>query len=167
MIACFDVHYFNDHANAAAVVFENWSDRRTVDRVVVRCGAAAEYTAGEFYKRELEPLRTLIDQLDHHPIQTFVIDAYCHLSGDGSPGLGKHLYDHLPEASTVIGVAKNRFRSTNHAVELLRGQSIRPLFITAEGISYQDAADHIECMHGKNRFPTLLKMVDNLSRSGG
>jgi len=165
MIACFDVHYFDDHANAAAVVFEKWSDNLALDSAVIRCDAAEQYKAGEFYKRELYPLRTLIAQLKH-PVQTFVIDAYCHLSQDGDPGLGQYLHDHLSKKSTVIGVAKNRFRATSHAVELLRGQSSRPLFVTAVGIDYQDAAGHIESMHGENRIPTQLKLVDRLSRDG-
>ena len=33
MIACFDVHYFEDYANAAAVVFNNWDDSLAVDSV--------------------------------------------------------------------------------------------------------------------------------------
>ena len=165
MIACFDVHYFEDYANAAAVVFNNWDDSLAVDSVVVRCDATEEYKAGEFYKRELGPLRSLIDQLDY-PLETFVIDAYCHLSPDGDPGLGKYLHDHLGNQATVIGVAKNRFRATKHAIELMRGQSVRPLFVTAVGIDNHDAARHVESMHGANRIPTLLKMVDRLCRDG-
>ena len=166
MIACFDVHYFDDYANAAAVVFRNWSDAQGLDSAVARCDISGEYTAGEFYKRELNPLLTLIGELCHQ-IDIFVIDAYCQLSEDGTPGLGKYLHERLPDGSSVIGVAKNRFRRTNHAVELLRGESNRPLFVTAVGTDYQKAAGHVESMHGSHRIPSLLKMVDHLARNGG
>jgi len=121
MIACFDVHYFDDHTNAAAVLFDDWSDETATDQVVARLGPAEEYVAGSFYQRELTPLLELIGQLDPE-INTFVIDAYCHLSSDGQPGLGHYLYEQLPADKIVIGVAKN--------------------------------------------FPTLLKLVDQLSRTG-
>ena len=166
MIACFDVHYDNGFANAAAIVFNQWADDNVVDKYVVRCNNVREYNAGSFYKRELEPLLKVIRQIDY-PIQTFVIDAYCHLSDDCAPGLGAYLYQELPDNSNVIGVAKNRFRKSSHAIELLRGGSERPLFISSIGIEYQAAADHVQSMSGDHRIPTLLKMVDRLSRTGG
>lgn len=165
MIACFDVHYESDFAIAAAIVFEHWSDECIINHVVARCNDVGEYQAGNFYQRELEPLRRVIEQIDN-PIHTYVVDAYCHLSADCSPGLGAYLHQELPNKSVVIGVAKNRFRETKHAIELLRGESDRPLFISSIGIDYQTAADHVQSMSGEHRIPTLLKMVDRLSRTG-
>ena len=166
IIACFDVHYFDDHTNAAVVLLDKWSDATAADQIVARLGPANDYVAGSFYQRELEPLLKLIDRLNHN-IETFVIDAYCHLSPDGEPGLGQYLHEQLPDDKLVIGVAKNRFRDTTHAVELLRGDSIRPLFVSAIGLDYQSAAENIKSMHGKNRFPTILKLADQMSRDGG
>lgn len=165
MIACFDVHYEKDLAIAAAIVFNHWSDESIVDHFVVRCKSGGQYQAGSFYQRELGPLLEVIRQFDD-PIQTYVIDAYCHLSADGSPGLGEHLHKELSGDIQVIGVAKNRFRDTNHAIELLRGDSDRPLFVSSIGIDYQAAASHIQSMFGEHRIPTLLKRVDRLARSG-
>ena len=165
MIACFDVHYFEDHANAAVVMLDDWSDIDIIASLVVRCDSAREYVAGQFYQREPQPLLSLIKQIEH-PIQTYVVDAYCHLSKDGTPGLGQYLYDELDSDKPVIGVAKNRFRDTHHAVELLRGESIRPLFVSSVGIDYAKAANLVNSMHGRNRIPTLLKKVDHLSRHG-
>jgi deoxyribonuclease V len=65
---------------------------------------------------------------------------------------------------TIIGVAKNRYRDSAHAFELLRGESKRPLFITAIGIDYEGAALHVASMAGDSRIPTLLHAVDRLSR---
>lgn len=165
MIACSDVHYADGCAHAAAIVFNHWSDEVIVDQFRVQCDGVAEYRAGSFYQRELGPLREVIQQIGY-PVHTYVIDAYCHLAADGSPGLGTYLHQELPENSVVIGVAKNRFRETDHAIELLRGGSDRPLFISSIGIDYRAAANHIESMHGPHRMPTLLKMVDRLSRDG-
>ena len=157
MIACFDVHYFDDYANAAAILFEDWSDSSCIEKISVRFDTPKEYVAGEFYRRELDPLKTVIASISWQ-IQTYVIDAYCHLSDDGKPGLGAYLHNELNNGGTIIGVAKNRFRDTEHAIELLRGESVRPLFVTSIGINYQTAANQIKSMHGKNRTPTLLKM---------
>ena len=165
MIACFDVHYHQGYADAAAIVFDQWSDTTIVDQFVVRCTDVGEYQAGSFYRRELKPLQELL-RVIHYPVRFYLIDAYCHLSDDHSPGLGAYLHDVLDHDSVVIGVAKNRFRNTRHAVELLRGGSQRPLFITSIGIDYQSAADYVQSMSGEHRIPTLLKAVDQLSRSG-
>ena len=165
MIACFDVHYQGGGANAAAILFDDWASDRPSEHLLVRSENVAEYQAGSFYRRELGPLRSVIEQFTCS-VNTFVIDAYCHLSKVGAPGLGAFLHETLPENSVVIGVAKNRFRETNHAVELLRGGSERPLFVSSIGIDYQAAAEFIRSMAGANRMPTLLKAVDRLCRDG-
>ena len=165
MIACFDVHYDAGGANAAAVVFDHWASDQPIERLVVRSENVAEYQAGSFYQRELAPLCSVIEQITS-PVHTFVIDAYCHLSKAGAPGLGAYLYETLPENSIVIGVAKNLFRGTDHGIEVLRGGSDRPLFVSSIGIDYQSAAERIRSMAGPHRLPTLLKAVDRLCRDG-
>ena len=163
MIACFDVHYQQEHASAAAVVIENWSDREPSHQYTVRCDDVAAYQAGSFYQRELKPLQQVVEKIDV-PVDIYVIDAYCHLSKDRSPGLGAYFHDLLPESSIVIGVAKNRFRDTSHAIELLRGESQKPQFVTSIGVDYLTAAERIRCMAGEHRIPTILKAVDRLCR---
>ena len=165
MIACFDVHYQDGSANAAAILFDDWASDQPSDQLLVRSENVAEYQAGSFYQRELGPLRSVIEQIAY-PVHTFVIDAYCHLSESGAPGLGAYLHETLPGNSVVIGVAKNRFRDTNHAIELLRGGSDRPLFVSSIGINYSTAVEHIRSMAGPHRLPTLLKAVDRLCRDG-
>ena len=164
MIACFDVHYTDERVCAAAVVFNDWTVQTPIEKFAIPCNTPNEYVAGEFFKRELGPLQTVIAKIKH-PIQTFVIDAYCHLDSDGLPGLGAQLHRELPDDAVVVGIAKNRFRQTNHAVEIFRGDSLRGLFVTSIGIDYKTAAEHIKSMHGDHRIPTLLKTVDQLSRN--
>lgn len=166
MIACFDVCYSDNQAFAAAVVLKEWADTDAVAQYTLRLGGVGDYQPGRFFERELKPVLELINAIDH-PIKHYVIDAYCHLSDTGLPGLGAHLYQTLPEGSVVVGVAKNRFRDTTHAVELLRGISVRPLFVTSIGIDYQNACKLVASMAGKHRLPDMLKLVDRPSRSQG
>lgn len=164
MIAAFDVHYASERANAAAVVFEDWDSDRPTNRYSVLVEDCEDYAPGHFYLRELKPLLAVVSAITED-VSTFVIDGYCHLSDDQRPGLGAHLANQLPDDSIIIGVAKNRFRDSQHAAQVLRGTSERPLFVTAIGMDYQQAADLIDSMHGPYRIPTLLKEVDRLSRS--
>jgi len=165
MIACFDVQYELNCGHAAAITFAEWTDTSSVDQYSLAVPGVGEYRPGSFYQRELKPICEII-KLIQSPVKYFVIDAYCHLSASLDPGLGSYLLQTLPEDSVVIGVAKNRFRDTTHAVELFRGGSDRPLFITSIGIGYQQAASFIKSMSGDHRIPTLLKTVDRICRSG-
>src|SRR6185503_10081435 len=91
------------------------------------------------------------------PLETIVVDGYVRLND--KPALGQHLFEHLSQRIPIIGVAKTRFHSAP-AIELLRGTSQSPLYITAAGIDPDEAALCIKKMHGAHRIPTLLKRVD-------
>lgn len=91
-----------------------------------------------------------------------VIDGYVWL-GDGKPGLGAHL--HAAIGGIVVGVAKTRFVSATDALEVCRGGSQSPLFVSAIGMKVEDAAKRVAQMHGPYRVPTLLKQVDTLART--
>ena len=80
------------------------------------------------------------------------------------PGLGAHLYHALQQRCAVVGVAKGRFFTGSNVAELVRGRSHKPLFITSTGIDLEVAAQSVRSMHGKDRLPTLPRMVDRLSR---
>ena len=165
MILALDVFYFVDHAIAGGVLFQHWRDAtesaRYVENVPGIC--VADYVPGEFYKRELPCLCAVIDRLDVFP-SAIVIDGYVTLDASGRPGLGMHLWDSLDQKIPIIGVAKNRFSGTPAESELFRGNSQRPLYVTAVGMPLEEAKANIGNMHGKYRIPTLLKKVDQLSR---
>lgn len=163
MHAALDVHYSADAARAACLGFSAWTDAVPSFSHAISLPGAGDYEPGQFYRRELDPLLAVLKEADRS-FETIVIDAYCHLDHEGSPGLGAHLAEALPEFVSIIGVAKNRFRDTTHAHELLRGESQRPLFVTSIGIPLLDAAATIATMHGEHRHPTLLKAVDQLAR---
>jgi deoxyribonuclease V len=95
------------------------------------------YRPGEFYLRELPPLRAVPDDLSG--LGLLVVDGYADLNPSGRPGLGARA--HAESGIPVIGVAKSRFRTATHAVLVVRRSSVRPLFVTAAGMPSADAAD--------------------------
>jgi deoxyribonuclease V len=78
------------------------------------------------------------------------------------PGLGARL--HAEFAIPVIGVAKSPFRTATHAIPVLRGESSRPLLVTAVGMPRDDAADLVRQMAGRFRVPDALRRADALAR---
>ena len=165
MIAALDVHYSGTEAHAAALLFESWRSEEPIVDFGATESPVAEYHPGRLYMRELAPLLKVISLIDRD-VDTLVIDGYCHLSSDLTPGLGAHLHDALRRPVSIVGVAKNRYQRSKHAVEVLRANSARPLFVTAIGIDYEVAGGHIQSMAGPYRIPTLLKAVDRLARDG-
>jgi deoxyribonuclease V len=158
-----DVDYRETYAIAAGVMFNNWEDSIPISQSVIRVDDIAEYEPGYFYKRELPCLIKLLNQLDDLP-KYIIVDGYVHLEEAKKPGLGKHLYDALKGQSIVIGVAKTRFNNTPPEIEIFKGESQRPLYVTAAGISDTEAKKLIEKMDGRYRIPTMLKLVDQLSK---
>jgi deoxyribonuclease V len=93
-----------------------------------------------------------------------VVDGYIDLDPSGRPGLGAHA--HVEFGIPVIGVAKSRFRAAVHAVPVVRGSSVRPLYITAAGMPTGDAAGLVRRMAGRYRLPDALRRADTLARTG-
>jgi deoxyribonuclease V len=158
-----DVDYRETHAIAAGVMFANWEDSIPINQFVTQVDNIAEYEPGHFYKRELPCLLKLLNQLDTSP-QYIIVDGYVHLEETKKPGLGKYLYDALQGESIVIGVAKTRFSGAPAEIEVFKGESQRPLYVTAAGISDAEAKKMIQRMDGRYRIPTMLKLVDQLSK---
>lgn len=156
-----DVHYPpSGGARAAAVVAADPAFSRLAgDRVTV-VRDVAPYRPGDFYLRELPPLRAALDGLPG--LSLLVIDGYADLDPDGRPGLGARASEEF--GVPVIGVAKTRFRTATHAVAVLRGTSARPLYVTAAGMSRADAADLVLHMAGRHRLPDALRRADALAR---
>jgi deoxyribonuclease V len=130
---------------------------------VVRVTGVAPYRPGAFFERELPCIRAVLAK-NHWPLAAIVVDGYVWLGEQ--PGLGAHLFAALEEKVPVIGVAKNPFREAA-AIEVVRGDSKKPLYVSAAGMAKEEAAACIRRMHGPHRLPTLLKEVDRLCREGG
>jgi deoxyribonuclease V len=161
LIAAFDAHYFgDDRACAAAVFFQNYTDAESAAEYVTIVLGIQRYMTGYFYRRELPCILKVFEQFVETPNE-MVIDGYVML-GD-RPGLGRHVFEFFSGRIPVIGVAKSKYRNSS-GVEVLRGGSRRPLYVTAAGLDPHEASERIRSMHGAHRMPTLLKRVDLLAR---
>ncbi len=120
------------------------------------------YRQGEFYLRELPPLRAVLR--DVADLRLLVVDGYVDLDALGRPGMGAHA--HGAFGVPVIGVAKTAFPTATHALQVLRGKSTRPLFITAAGVPVDEAADLVRNMAGRFRIPDVMRRADALARTG-
>lgn len=157
-----DVHYLGSGgARAAAVVA---ADARFCEVVAERTEDVAEavpYRAGEFYRRELPPIRAVLSGLSG--LGLLVVGGYADLDPGGRPGLGA--YAQAEFGIPVIGVAKTAFRTASHAVPVLRGTSARPLFVTAAGMPRREAAELVRHMAGQHRLPDAIRRADTLART--
>ena len=161
--AAADVHYLSTGgARAAAVLAADASFAHVLAERTVVVPQVAPYRPGEFYRRELPPLRAVLEDLTG--LGLLVVDGYADLDPAGRPGLGAHA--HAEFGIPVIGVAKSRFRTATHAIPVLRGSSARPLFVTAAGMPAADAADLVRDMAGRYRLPDALRRADTLARAG-
>jgi deoxyribonuclease V len=159
MLCCIDVDYQATGVTAACVGFASWSDVIATIEVVVRSfDAPAPYESGAFVKRELPYLQAVLARMP--AVDAILVDAYVWLAPDRA-GLGKHLHDAC--GVPVIGVAKTRFDGAA-AIEVVRGDSARPLYVTAVGYDAKLAAEQVRTMHGEFRIPTLIKRADALAR---
>ena len=170
MLACIDVDYRphpsgREQGVAACVEFEHWTDPRPFAEHVVIVPEVAPYVSGQFYTRELPCTLALLAELALPP-ELIVIDGYVQLDDQGRDGFGMHLWRALDERTPIVGVAKHPFHANPAALELLRGTSRQPLFVTAIGIDVGEALERVRSMHGEYRLPTLLKRVDRLCRGG-
>ena len=163
VFAAADVHYLGSGGARAAVVLaaDAAFSARLTERIVF-VPEVAPYRPGEFYLRELPPLRAVLDGV--RGLGLLVIDGYADLDPAGRPGLGAHA--HAEFGVPVIGVAKSAFRTATHAVPVLRGTATRPLFVTAAGMRRTEAADLVRRMAGRFRVPDALRRADALARAG-
>jgi deoxyribonuclease V len=156
-----DVHYPPEGgARAALVVATDARFAGLVDERVRWLDRVAPYEPGNFFARELPCVTAVLADTD--PLDLVIVDGYVDLDPDGRPGLGARL--HAQIRIPVIGVAKTAFRAATHAVAVLRGDSTRPLYVTATGVAVDEAAALVAAMAGAHRIPEALRRVDRLAR---
>jgi deoxyribonuclease V len=163
MIACVDVDYRRTGVVAACVSLGDWADAAPAEEATTSSTTPpATYVPGQLYLRELPYLLDVLGALKTAP-RIVVVDAYVWL-GPSAPGIGARLFDALGGGTPVVGVAKTSYRGAVDAIDVRRGTSTHPLYVSAIGIEPTDAADAVRRMHGTYRIPTALKRVDRLSR---
>ena len=164
-IAFLDVAYGPSAAGIGCLLTDTWTTATAILEIS-RClrYSPVEYLPGQFYKRELPVLLSVIEGLSPRP-QMVVIDGYVWLGQNGAPGLGGYLFAALDSGTPVVGIAKSRYRQDTWSERVYRGGSHRPLYVTAAGFETTKAAGLVASMHGKYRLPTLLRQVDRLARA--
>jgi deoxyribonuclease V len=116
--AAVDVHYpASGGARAALVLAGDRAFSQVLTEKTALVTDVAPYVPGQFYQRELPPLRAVLAGVTG--IELLVIDGYVDLAPDGRPGLGAHV--HAEIGVPVIGVAKTPFAAATHAVPVTRG----------------------------------------------
>jgi len=161
-IACLDVYYYDDHARACCVLFESDGQQKRISEYIANTNHVAKYIPGQFYKRELPCLIKVLDQVKEK-IDIIIIDSHVWL-GQDKKGLGVYLYNEYGDKTPVIGVAKSEFKDSTQSIQVYRGKSNKPLFVSSIGIDLQWAADFVKKMKGDYRIPDVLKYVDSLTR---
>ncbi len=165
MILAFDTYYFDNKAKTVCLSFEDWTASEDFKVYSEILEEIEDYTSGEFYKRELPCILSLLKTIDNSEIEAIIVDGFVFLDDDNKLGLGGYLYQKLDSKIPIIGVAKNNFATIEKQKRvLLRGESAKPLFITSIGIDLDLATSYIQSMAGVFRIPTLLKQLDTLTK---
>lgn len=164
MLAILDAAYGDDASVAGCVTAAAWESADPLGEYTHRDGPAADYQPGEFYKREMPLLLSVLGMLPQTP-DVIVIDGYVWLGVEDRKGLGAHLHEALGGKTAIIGIAKTKFHGASYwAADVRRGASESPLFVTAAGIGLDEAAAAVKRMHGSHRIPTLVGRADRLAR---
>lgn len=161
MKLAFDVHYKEIGAKTVCAVFKKWEDKTAKSFIIKYLDEVEDYIPGQFYKRELPCIMTVLEDLDLSEIELIIIDGFVVLDDDNKPGLGFYLYEKLNRQIPVIGVAKSGFHDNEKNVkQVLRGDSKKPLYVTAVGMDVHEAAMNVQDMFGDFRMPDILREVD-------
>jgi deoxyribonuclease V len=165
MIVAIDVYYKENTAKAVGALIQNWGDAAALQYVIRYINAVEEYEPGAFYKRELPCIMEVMDQIDLLSVTCIVVDGFVVLDDLGKPGLGAYVHERLHRKIPVIGVAKSNFhQNLKNVIPVLRGDSNKPVYVSAVGIDLQLAADYVKGMHGDFRLPTVLKELDRITK---
>ena len=163
-ILALDVGYDDLNSRVVGVVFSDVG-KLEINWLIYEDRISEEYIPGEFYKRELPSLLKVIEQVDLGTLDFIIIDGYVFLDDLGKKGLGAHLFDTLEGKVPIIGVAKSKFYdNTKNVIEVLRGKSQKPLYISSIGVDIEIAAQYIKDLAGEFRIPDILKKLDQRTK---
>jgi deoxyribonuclease V len=160
MILAVDVYYKGNVAKAASVLFD-WDSETPHEVASVYIDDVEAYTPGEFYKRELPCILSILKEADLSKIEAVLIDGYVYLDNEGLPGLGARLWEELGKKTPVIGIAKTPFaKNTDTVIKVSRPASSKPLYVSAAGLDLDTAAERVKNMAGNYRIPEILNALD-------
>ena len=169
----FDVTYHEDSnvAKTVALEFDNFNDKVESKSYVDESQIASEYIPGEFYKRELPAIMSLItNKIGLNTLKNnydaIVVDGL-YMLGKDHLGLGARLKNHLMKLGIdieVIGIAKSYYKDCEQVAGIVyRGkEATKPLYVN--GSLQKDYVEIVKNMAGEYRLPYLVKKVDKLCR---
>lgn len=165
MIILIDVDYREtiDKGHAAGILCKTPLDTKADKIITAVVDHIDKYQPGQFYRRELRCIDEVLRKTDINQIEMIFIDGYADFGTERLP-LGAYVYKQyqLP----VIGIAKNHFQGcVLNDTEVLRGNSLKPLFVTCQGLELDKAKDIVRNMAGAYRLPELVKITDQAARN--
>ena len=167
MILAVDVHYREEFAKVVSIEFDNWDAPLPSKVNELFLTEVAAYVSGEFYKRELPCILEILEKTNQEELDCIIVDGFVFLDDEGKAGLGKYLYEALEGKIPIVGVAKRGFATIEKdVIEVVRGESKNPLFVTSVGMELEVAASRVKNMVGKYRMPTLLQLLDGKTKEG-
>jgi len=165
MFLAFDTYYYDNKAKTICIQFENWNDKEPSQVYSEIREGVEDYVPGEFYKRELPCILSLFEKIPLEGLEAIVVDSFVVLNDEGKSGLGAYLHESLGGKYPVIGVAKSNFAQIEkNKRAVLRGESIKPLYVTTIDADIDIAAKNVKNMYGDYRLPDLLKRLDQLTK---
>ncbi len=165
MIAAIDIHYKETYAKAVCVLFD-WAAATPTHMYTALIEDVAPYVSGEFYKRELPCILKVLQQVNLDTLEAIIVDGHVFVTNDKKYGLGGYLWEALGEKIPIIGIAKKSFIHTEKvATPIKRGESENPLYVSCIGIDPETVLEKVQLLHGPHRMPTILKLVDAVSRT--
>ncbi|WP_026715321.1 endonuclease V [Flavobacterium daejeonense] len=164
MILAIDVYYKEKDAKVVAVLF-NPEDETPQSIVIDQISGIEDYVSGEFYKRELPCIESILQKVNLNDIEAVIIDGHIYVDDNGTFGLGGYTWESLDRKIPVIGVAKTSFfRNKKTVKEVYRGESKKPLYVSSIGIDLDFASNLIKNMKGEYRIPVILKELDRITK---
>lgn len=165
MIFAFDTYYAGNTAKTVCIGFEHWQSTDFSFCKIYTSIVPDEYFSGEFYKRELPGMLALIGEMAVNEQDIIIVDGFVVLDDEGKPGLGWRFYEALGRKIPVVGIAKSNFATVVRLKrEVIRGDSKKPLYVTAAGVDLEFASEQVRQMGGDFRIPDLLKKLDLLTK---
>ena len=95
MILAIDSYYFENKAKTVCLIFEQWNSLEIKNSFTEITSNIENYVSGEFYKRELPCIISLISKLDLTKIDFIIIDGFVYLDDNRKFGLGAYLYEKI------------------------------------------------------------------------
>ena len=88
MILAFDTYYFDNKAKTVCISIGNWADEENYKVDIETIENDEEYKSGEFYKRELPCILSLLRKIKIENIEAIIVDGYVYLDDNKKLGLG-------------------------------------------------------------------------------